>query len=186
TKSNIIHPPKHIRMGNKDYIVIAEENGTLHILSRVGRTRIPVAKKFDFSEVPIAEEDNTFVVITEENAKVRIGQNGKITSQKLDVGSNYWFATQGSTKVTVDGNLLRINGKLAQLPLGVYSKPQLFILNRKSFITITETQENKVYVFDGNANVLNGFPVYGSTEASLDGNGKNAINLVAKGETNGV
>ena len=46
---------------------------------------------FNFSEIPVAEEDNTFVVITRENTKERISQDGKVSSQKLDVGSNYWF-----------------------------------------------------------------------------------------------
>src|SRR5690606_22326194 len=135
-KSNIAQSPKHIRMGNKDYIIIAEESGNLNILSRVGKPRVSVSKKFNFSEVPIAEEDNTFVVITKENTKERISEDGKISSQKLDVGNNYWFTMDGSKKVTLDGNLLRINGKLAELPLGVYSKPEIFSLNRKSYITI--------------------------------------------------
>src|SRR5690606_1372084 len=43
-KSNIAQSPKHIRMGNKDYIIIAEENGNLNILSRVGKSRVSVSK----------------------------------------------------------------------------------------------------------------------------------------------
>src|SRR5690606_11232309 len=185
-KTNIAQSPKHIRMGNKDYIIIAEENGNLNILSRVGKSRVSVSKKFNFSEVPIAEEDNTFVVITKENTKERISEDGKISSQKLDVGNNYWFTMDGSTKVTLDGNLLRINGKLAELPLGVYSKPEIFSINRKSYITITETQEKKVYVFDKNGALLKGFPVYGTAAASLVNSGNSAINLVTKGEANGI
>ncbi|MCB0466801.1 MAG: hypothetical protein KDC64_01145 [Aequorivita sp.] len=185
-KSNIVQSPVHIRMGNKDYIVVAEESGKLNILSRVGKSRISVSKNFNFSEMPIAEEDNTFVVITKENTKERIFQDGKISSQKLDVGNNYWFVINGSTKVTIDDNLLRINGKLAELPLGVYSKPEIFNINRNSYITITEIQEKKVYVFDKNGDLLNGFPVYGTSVASLDDSGKNALNIVTKGESNGV
>src|SRR5690606_16302335 len=157
-KSDIAQSPKHIRMGNKDYIIIAEESGNLNILSRVGKSRVSVSKKFNFSEIPIAEEDNTFVVITKENTKERISQDGKISSQKLDVGSNYWFTILGNTKVTLDDNKLRINGKLAELPLGLYTKPQLFNINRNSYTTITETQEKKVYVFDKDGSLLNGFP----------------------------
>ncbi len=185
-KSKIVQSPTHIRMGNKDYITIAEENGKLNILSRVGQSRVSVSKNFNFSEVPIAEEDNTFVVITKENTKERISEDGKISSQKLDVGGNYWFMMNGSTKVTLDGNSLRVNGKLAELPIGVYSKPEIFNLNRNSYITITETQEKKVYVFDKNASLLNGFPVFGTSAASLDNGGKGAINLVTKGEADSV
>ncbi|OAD90840.1 hypothetical protein A7A78_14115 [Aequorivita soesokkakensis] len=186
-KSNIVQSPVHIRMGNKDYIVIAEESGKLNILSRVGKSRISVSKNFNFSEIPIAEEDNTFVVITKENTKERISQEGKISSQKLDVGSNYWFAINGNVKVTLDDNLLRINGKLTELPLGLYSKPYIFSINRNNYITITETQEKKVYVFDKNGDLLNGFPIYGTSAAGLgEGNGKNAKNIVVKGDVDRV
>jgi len=185
-KSNIVQSPVHIRMGNKDYIVVAEDGGKLNILSRVGKSRVSVSKNFNFSEIPVAEEDNTFVVITKENTKERITQKGKVSSQKLEVGSNYWFTVSGSTKVTLDDNLLRINGKLAELPLGLYTKPQIFNINRNSYIAITETQEKKVYLFDKNGKILNGFPVYGSSVASLGDSNKNTISLVTKGEPNSI
>ncbi len=186
-KSTIVHSPSHIRMGNRDYIVIAEESGKLNILSRVGKPRVTVSKNFDFSEIPVAEEDDTFVVITEKNTKERISESGKVTSQKLDVGSNYWFAVHGNTKITLDDNKLRINGKLAELPLGIYTKPQLFTLNRNSFATITETQEKKVYVFDKDGELLKGFPVYGASAASLgEGASKNSLSIAVKGDADAI
>lgn len=184
-KSSIVQSPIHIRMGSKDYIVIAEENGSLNILSRVGKSRVSVSKKFNFSSIPIAEEDNTFVVITKENTKERITPDGKVSSLKLDVGANYWFTISGNTKATLDDNLLRINGKLAELPLGIYTQPQLYKINRNYYTTITETQEKKVYVFDENGKLQNGFPVYGTSEASLS-QGKRTTNLVVKGGTDSV
>ncbi len=186
-KSNITQSPVHIRMGNKDYIVIAEESGKLNILSRVGKSRVSVSKNFNFSDIPIVEEDNAFVVITKENTKERISESGKVSSQKLAVGSNYWFAILGNTKVTLDDNKLRVNGKLTELPLGLYTRPQLFNITRNSYVTITETQEKKVYVFDKDGSLLNGFPVYGTSAASLDdSNGKSSKNLVVKGEADTV
>lgn len=183
-KSSIVQAPVHIRMGSKDYILIAEDSGKLNILSRVGKSRVSVSKTFNFSEIPITEEDNTFVVITKDNTKERISQAGNVSSLKLDVGGTYWFAIEGNTKATLDDNLLRIDGKLAELPLGMYTNPKLFSLGREQYISITETQENKVYVFDENAKLLNGFPVYGSSPASLE-KGKTR-NLVVKGEDDSI
>ena len=37
SSSDIIFPPKHYRIAGKDYITIAEENGQLNILNRVGK-----------------------------------------------------------------------------------------------------------------------------------------------------
>ena len=166
-KSNLVLPPQHIRMGNKDYIVIAEENGHLNILHRTGKVRVPVSKKFDFSEIPIEEEDTNFVVITKDNAKISISQSGKTTTQNLDVSNSYGFVVNGNVKATMDDNLLRINGKLTELPFGIYTQPQIFTINRTKYITTTETQESKVYVFDNTGNLLNGFPVYGTSSVDM-------------------
>ena len=183
-KSKITMAPQHIRMGNKDYILIAEENGKLNILSRVGKSRVTVSEKFNFTEIPIAEENNTFVVITKDNKKVSISQSGKTSAKKLDISSTYSFSIDGSTKVTLDDNLLLINGNLTELPFGVYSKPAIYSVGKKTYITVTETQENKVYLYTKNGDLVTGFPIYGANTAVLNESrlSKN-IDLVVKGGT---
>lgn len=186
-KSPVVMPPQHIRMGNKDYITIAEENGILHIVSRVGKTRVPVSTTFKFSAMPIAEEDNHFVVITTDNKKVSVSQSGKVTTQNLKVSNSYHFTVNGTTKVTLDDNLLRINGILTELPFGVYTAPQIATLGRKTYITITETQEHRIYIFNNAAKIINGFPVYGTSAASLgEGNSQNSLAIAVKGEADKV
>ena len=65
--SDIIFPPKHYRIAGKDYITIAEENGQLNILNRVGKPRILASKTFDFSNTPISLENTELVVIEKDN-----------------------------------------------------------------------------------------------------------------------
>ena len=186
-KSEIVLSPQHMQVGNKDYIAIAEENGTLNLLSRRGKSRINVLKKFKFSEIPIAKEGSKFVVITTDNKKESISQSGKVSSQSLDVSSNYSFAIKGNTKVTLDDNLLRINGKLVELPFGIYTNPQLFFANRTIYILITETQENKVFVYDTAGSLLNGFPVFGTSTASISNSSKKGgLKIVVRGEKNEI
>lgn len=183
TKSPIVLAPQHIRLGNKDYISIAEENGTLNLLSRVGKSRVSVSKTFKFSEIPIQKEGSNFVVITKNNTKESISQSGKITSLPLKVSENYHFTIKGNTKVTLDDNLLRINGRLVELPFGVYTKPKLFNANRTTYITLTETQQNKVYVFKKDGELITGFPVFGSSSASIEeGSKKGKLLLIVKGD----
>ncbi len=183
--SAIVLAPQHIRMGNKDYILIAEANGKLNILSRVGKDRIIVNKKFNFSKIPIAREGSKFVVITKENSKESISQTGKVSSKVLNVSDNYWFTIHGATKVTLDDNLLRINGKLVELPFGIYTQPGIFIANRKTYITVTEIQESKVYVYDKNGKLQPGFPVYGSSLAGIV-SVANKILLITKASDNEI
>ena len=165
--SPIVLPAQHIRMGNKDYVLVAEENGTLNILSRTGVVRVPVSATFNFSENPIEREGSNFVVITRDKEKKSIGTDGKVQTQKLDVSNTYHFATLGTTKVTMDDNLLRINGKLVELPFGVYTTPRIYQANRKTYITVTETQEKKVYLFTKNGTLIQNFPVYGNSPAAI-------------------
>ncbi len=186
TKSDIVLPPQHIRMANKDYILIAEENGKLNIVSRVGKSRITVTKNFDFSAIPIAKEGEKFVVISKDpkptvQIKNSISQDGTVVSLPLNVTS-YWFTIHRKTKVTLDDNLLRINGKLVELPYGIYTPPKLFSENKKTFVTITETQENKVYVFNKLGELLPGFPLFGTTSIDIgDANKNGKINFLVKG-----
>ncbi len=185
--SKIVLPAQHIRMSNKDYILVAEEKGILHILSRVGKSRISVGKRFKFSDIPIAEEGSKFVVITSEKTKESISQSGKVSSQKLNVSDSYSFKIKFKTKVTLDDNLLRINGKLVELPFGIYTEPALFRAKRATYITITETQENKVYIYNTSGELISGFPVYGASTAELVAvNRAKTMRLLVSGETNEI
>lgn len=166
-ESNLVLSPKHIRLASKDYILIAQENGKLLVLNRIGKSQFTVSKKFEFAEIPITSEGNDFVVITANNTKEGISRTGKVTSQQLDISSSYYFIMNGVTKVTMDDNLLRINGKLAELPFGMYTPPKIFKLNKQTYITVTETQEGKVYLFDEAASLIPGFPAYGTSSIDL-------------------
>lgn len=181
TKTDIVLPPQHIRMASKDYILIAEKSGKLNILNRVGNSRITLSKTFDFSEIPIAEEGKKFVVISKDNTKNSISQDGKVAALKLNVTA-YWFTIKGKTKVTLDDNLMRINGKLVELPFGIYTAPKIVTVNKRTYISITETQENKVYLYNKLGELQNGFPVFGTSAIDLGDATKNGkANFVAKG-----
>jgi len=168
--SRIILPPQHLRINRKDYLLFAEESGKLNILSRTGKERVKVTEKFNFSEIPIAREGNDFVVITKENSKARITAKGNVSKKALEVGGGYWLTTKGTTKATLDENLLRINGKLVELPFGIYTTPSIYIANRKTYITVTETQENKVYMYTKGGELVAGFPVFGSSSVEVINN----------------
>jgi len=180
--SDIVFSPQHFRKSSKDYIVIAERNGKINILSRVGKPRIIVSKKFDFSTTPVNLEGNKLVVISKDYNKYSIGFDGKITTKKLNVTS-YQFTVKGKTKVTLDDNLMRINGILIELPFGIYTTPQIVHTNRKSYISITETQENKVYLYTTSGSLFSGFPVFGTSTIDLgDANKNGKMNFLTKGD----
>ncbi len=183
TKTDIVLPPQHIRIASNDYILIAEKSGKLNILNRIGNSRIAISKTFDFSEIPIVQEGKKIVVVTKDNTKHSISLDAKISSLKLNVTS-YWFTIKGKTKVTLDDNLMRINGKLIELPFGIYTAPKIFTVNRKTYISITETQENKISLYNKLGEIITGFPVFGTSSIDLGDATKNGkINFITKGGT---
>ena len=186
TKSNIVFPPQHFRIKSKDYIIIAEENGKLNILSRIGKPRVTVSKAFDFSNTPITLENTKLVIINKDNSKNSVDLDGETVTDKLEVTS-YYFTVKGKNKVTLDDNLMRINGVLIELPFGIYTAPTISIVNRKTYISITETQENKVYVYNKSGNLLSGFPVYGTSIIDLGDLTKDGkTNFLVKGAAKNI
>ena len=144
-------------------------------------------KRFKFSNTPIVEEGSKFVVITSEKTKESIAQNGSVSSQKLNVSTNYSFLIDYKTKVTLDDNLLRINGKLVELPFGIYTQPRIYRAKGDNYITVTETQENKVFVYYASGELMTGFPVYGTSVAEISSPDRSrTIHLLVRGETNEV
>ena len=69
-----------------------------------------------------------------------------------------------------------------ELPLGNYSRPQLFTVSKKTYIAVTELKENLVYLYDASGRLLPNFPVYGTSEVDLaDANKNNKVTLLVKG-----
>jgi len=155
TKSNIIFPLKHIRMGNKDYIVALEESGILHILNRQGKTRIELDRNLKFSDNEWFEHKNHFTSINDQGEILKIDQNGKINRSDNKL-INPKFSANKENLVVMSENEINFNDKTTELPYGLYTNP---VIN-KNYAGIADKQSQKVYILNNNAEILDGFPVY--------------------------
>ena len=55
---------------------------------------------------------------------------------------------------------------------------------QKEYVSIIETQENKVYVYSKSGNLLHGFPIYGTSSPDFGDMTKSGkTNFVTKGES---
>ncbi len=167
-RSRVRFTPKHFRIGTKDYIVIPEENGTLNILHRTGKTRIAVNRKIKFSENTIYLHNNKFTTTDKSGTLIQIDQNGKFTSRNLNLEQDHYIDATSKTLVTLSDNILTIKGKKVTLDFGLYTAPRIFYVNNKIYVAITDTQTNRVYVYDSNAVLQPYFPVYGMAGIALD------------------
>lgn len=186
TKSPILTTPKHIRIGTKDYIVIKTEN-KLHIVSRRGKTRITPKTSLTFSSQPVFEYKNGFATTTKDGKLALISTNGSVQTQNSNLKPNHSIVSTTQTMVTQSDNLLNIKDKKLELDLANYTNANLFYINNKIYISITDTQNQKVLLYDSNAELLKNFPVYGTSAIDLDQIDKdNKLEFVTKGDKNNI
>ena len=179
----ISQPPKHIRMGNKDYIVIPEANGKINILDRRGNIRIPVKEQLDLSENLLYEYNNNFITTSKKGELIKISQNGNIIKEALGLADNHAIDATANTLVSLSENQLSIKGKTIELDFGLYTDPKIFVLNNILYIQVTDTQAKRVFLFASNGALLSGFPVYGTSAIDLNNiDGDRNLEFVVKGE----
>jgi hypothetical protein len=164
--------PKHFRIGNKDYIVFAQEN-QLQILDRVGKTRIKVDNEINFSENDIYVNQNSFVTVTSNSKLFKVNTKGISSFSDLKTLENTQITANPSALVIFSENKLQINSVEKELDFGNYTAPQLFQFNNKLYISITDLQSKKGFVMDAKGKILDNFPIYASGAIQIsNGTGK--------------
>jgi hypothetical protein len=188
-KSSIITTPKHVRIGTKDYIIIAENNGKLHILNRQGQRRTSVKSTFDFSPlINIERQGNNLLFKDEKHVITQVNiATGKVTKSDILQGDSNHFSVNDNLIVKLEDEKLTIKNKTIELDLGNYTSPEIFYLNKKYYISVTDIDTRKVYLFDSNATVLEKFPVYGQSKISATNmDSDKHIEFAVKGEDNSI
>ncbi|MDO6491955.1 MULTISPECIES: ribonuclease HII [unclassified Cellulophaga] len=179
--SSIIKKPNHFVVGNKDYLVFMLEDGSLKILNRVGKVRVKTNNKIPFSNNDVVLFKNKFTVTDTTAVLHQIATNGKTSASKFNLIKEHGLDATTNTLVLMDQNTITIKGKKVTLDLGMYSKPKIFYINNKIYVSVTDLQNQKIYLFDSNAATIQNFPVYGSSLIDLaDIDNDKKLELVAK------
>ncbi len=182
----IISQPKHFRIGSKDYLVF-KTNKKLHILDRTGKTRVKPKTNNTYSNQPIFLYKNTFTTTTENGNLVLVGTNGSVTLQNINLKRSHNLTTTSKTLVSLNENKLRIKTKTTELDFGNYSEPKIFYINDKIYVTVTDIQAHKVYLFDSQSKSISNFPVYGNSTINLDNIDRDKnLEFVTKGDSNSI
>ncbi len=164
--SAIITQPKHFRIGSKDYIVFAAGK-TLKILNRQGNARISVKDKIRFSDNELYLYQNKFTTTNTLGQLVQIDTQGKLSTKNLNLTDKHHIETTSKTLVAMSENKLIIKSRTIDLDYGEYTAPKVFYLNDKIYVTTTDLQSKKVYLFDSQAKAIPNFPVFGTSAAEL-------------------
>lgn len=186
TDETIIHQPQHIRIGRKDYLIFKTAN-KLYILNRTGKTRVSPKANYQYSKEAVYLYKDNFATTSKNGKFITIDQNGNTAAQDLNLTDLHDLVTTTKTRVALSENRLTIKQNTYELDYGNYSKPNIFYLYDKIYVSVTDKQTQKVYLFDSNAKLLNNFPVYGTSAidmANIDRGRR--LEFVTKGESDTV
>ena len=163
----IIGSPKHLVIGSKDYLVFKLKDGSLKLLNRVGDIRTKVNEKIDFSENEVFVYKNRFALTDNKGVLHEIDPKGKIKKTDLNLSNDHGLFTTGKTLATMNENMLSIKGEQIELEMGVYTPPKIFYLNDKIYVSVTDLQNEKIYLFDSQAKSIANFPLSGASSIDI-------------------
>ncbi|MFB9056650.1 DUF3352 domain-containing protein [Mariniflexile ostreae] len=182
----IISQPQHLRIGRKDYIIFKTQS-KLYILDRTGNTRVTPKTTLHFSSELVYLYNDKFTTTTERGDILFIDTKGNVGSQNLNLSERHHIDATSKTLVTLSENKLTIKGKSIELDYGNYTKPQLFYINDKIYVAITDLQSQKIYLYDSQAERIQNFPVYGNSIITLDNIDTDSdLEFIVKGESNSI
>ena len=182
----LMHPLKHIRLGAKDYIVLHSEDGSIRLLNRQGEERVKIKNTLKTSNNSIFSYRNTFATTDDKGNLIQIDQKGNVVSTPLELSPGHQIDMSTKSLVTLSDNILTIKGIPVTLPYGNYTPPKLFYLNNTIYVTTTDKDAEKVYLFYSNGLAVDGFPVYGIGPADLsNADDDKALELAVQVDANG-
>jgi len=199
TESEVNFPVQHIRINNKDYIVFSDQMN-IYILDRRGETRVNLQESFPLSlNNPVRfyrgnSNRSPCLVSTDNKGAIRfIDFNGKIEELELsDFSPEHYFEfsdIDGDSKleyIFLDGRDLEVYKKESRVFSHNFRKkinirPGIYRFNGNK-IGISSRAENKIYLFNSNGTLYNGFPLSGYSQFSIGSiNKNNQLNLFVGG-----
>ena len=185
--ADILNPPVHIRIKGKDYILLQLKNGELKILNRRGKERISVKKNIDFSNNNFFSFMDLFTTTDINGNLIQIDMNGNVVQNSYNLEDNNTIEVRMDNILIHSGNSININGKIINLPPGRYTKPKLFNYKELVYISITDEKESKIYLFNNEGDMVNGFPLKGTNIVDIvDSDNDGKIELISQLDNNSV
>ena len=186
-EAELASPAKHFRIASKDYLLFPLKNGTLKILQRTGKERIPMKERFEFTSNDLFEYRNTFAFTDQKGTLVQIDTRGRVNRSNLGLTPTHEVVASNKTLATLDGQSLQIKEKKIELEYGVYEGLRFFYLNDKIYISLVDKASKQLFLFDSQSELVKGFPVMGDSAidmVDMDADGK--LELVVKDDRNTV
>ena len=178
--------PIHVRYRGKDFIAFSTGK-QLKLLDRRGNTRVKVKEPIDFSNESIYFYNSLFTTTNTKGDLVQVNTKGSVSRQNLGLDPNHDITTSSKTLVIRNENKLSIKSNIIDLDYASYTPPSLFYLKDKIYITITDLQAKKVWLFNSQGNAFPKVPVFGTSAIDLaNADGDSALEFVTKSDSNSL
>ena len=184
-RSQITNLPKHFRIGSKDYLIINTKK-RLYITDRRGNVRVKVPETLKVSSKEIFVNKNSFITIDKSNNLVRINLNGKVSIKPLPLETPYLITANNNILATISENILTINENVIELPFGNYTNPKILTDIKQNYVSITDKDQDKIYLFDSKSKLVSDFPVFGTSLIDFSINKKKEKMITSLGEPNEI
>ena len=128
-----------------------------------------------------------FTTTTNKGDLISIDTKGNTTTKNINLSAQHNIATTSKTLVYQSENKLTIRNKTINLDYGNYADAEIFYLNNKIYVSVTDIQSQKTYLFDSQAKLLPNFPVYANSKIDFANSDKDQnLEFVTKGDSNSV
>ena len=184
-RSQITNLPKHFRIGSKDYLIINTKK-RLYITDRRGDIRVEVPETLKVSSKEIFVNKNSFVTIDKSNNLVRMNLNGEVSIKPLPLDTPYLITASNNILVTMSENILTINENIIELSFGNYTKPKILTGTKQDYVSITDKDQDKIYLFDSQSKLIADFPVFGTSTINFSIDEKKEKIITSLGESNEI
>ncbi|GEM_PF-2917855 len=171
-KETIIQTPQHYKVSGKDFIGVQGKKGKFYLLDRKGKTRIDVEHKFNVSKNHWGIYHKKFVNIDNAGNLVSIDLKGNVKSDKLNLGGQIFSEIKHHTLAALGDGKLLINNQIKNIDLGTYSKPKVVKTGKQIYVVLSNSENEKIYLFDTKAKIINKFPVMGQRALDFRTDGK--------------
>lgn len=194
--------PEHLRLGNKDYIFVADEGGAIYLLNRQGKPRHKVKSKIE------ARSDNPLFVVAGKNIKqtellytdtlgnlVSIGFDDDVQKTSIAKPQPHHFAYLPSDDenrqqiVIVTAHQVMLFDREGDQQCGfsgddLLSQPVSFSTrDNNSAVGVLSASEEAIYLLNAQCETLNEFPLFARGSFVVgDINKDGVLNVVAVGE----
>lgn len=195
TESPIKRQPQHFTVGTRDFIVLRELNGKVHLVSRRGETRIPMEDQLPdthndlFLSVGSTTEDTRLITLSEGGQLVSLFLNGTVDSTDMDLESNpgEMIYSNGKYIITQSGKLI-VKDELHPFEIDLdeeLSKPLFFIRNEQPYYGVVIPEKDQVWVYNQSGEALPGLPLYGASKFTVGEFGQRGVLNLVVGTSDG-